>query len=276
VFDLSEQQFKASSKTWVYSLMASNVYREKGQVFVIPGWEVASRWKSPSGLTFEEWTHKDSGGKPDQIVVAFEGTKFSSLDDWQTNLSLIEPRQFREAYAYMDCLVKHRANGARIAVTGHSLGGALALNMSLRLPGIHAYVFDPSPRAFFKVKMKKVKADMRAGVAPERILVYESGEVLAFVRAPWQAAFRNFERYRFNFMDFTNFFAVVSEHNMYLIARGLLMAAIKAKDAQAGQAFTANLSSRDLEDAFKEEKEPGDKKYDIGRCQWIFQTYPVR
>lgn len=261
VFDQEPENMEAATKSWVYALMTSNAYREKGQVFVIPGWEATSRWESNSGLALEEWTHKGPNGQPDEIVVAFEGT--SSLKDWGTNLSLIYPKQFKESFSYVQCL-KQRANGVRIVTTGHSLGGAIALNMSLRISGVDFRGFDSSPRGFAKVHKPYLQAD--------RIFVYEKGEILSFPRVLWWNGLKEFEeRYWYNFMNFRGIGAAISNHNMYLIARGLLMVAIKNHDINARRAFTANLSSKNLADEFKDDKTTAELKHDIEVCKCVFE-----
>lgn len=264
--NLSPYHLRVAARAWPYALMASNVYRDPqdNPFYVIPGWEFASRWHSPSGLSLEEWHRKDQG-QVREIAIVFEGTNFTSLADWRTNFSIIEPRQHREAFAYMQEVVQ-RANleNARVTATGHSLGGALALNMSLRLPNVHLFAFDTSPRAFYKV----------GPIAPaERYILYERGEILSFLRWPWLPQLKVIrDDPRYDFMDFIFGRSITSfkEHDMYLISRGLLLAAIKNGDAEAARAFTANFSQLDLQQAFGP-----DAEHDVGYCRRIFEGHPA-
>jgi hypothetical protein len=265
VLDLDSLHLDAASRAWPYALMSSNVYldAEDSPPYLIPDWQVASRWESPSGLALEEWHHRTSGDV-DGIAVIFKGTDFTSLADWRTNLAVIEPRQHREAFAYMQgAMSRARAEQAHVVVAGHSLGGAIALNMSLRIPGVEMFGFNPSPRAFYDV-----------GHVPEarRTLMYESGEILSFLRWPWWHRLNDFERFRYNFLAFIRFrsLASVQEHSMYLFSRGLLLAAIKAKNAEAGRAFTANFQHLNLA------AELDNSQHDIEACEKIFNGFPVR
>lgn len=267
VLNVSPEHLRIAGRAWPYALMSSNVYRdpEENPIYEVPGWSFVSRWESRSGLALEEWHRKGDGDRIAEIAIIFKGTDFTSLADWRTNLSLIEPRQHREAYEYaQNVLQRAQAQEARVTTAGHSLGGALALNMSLRLPGVDVYAFDTSPRAFYKV----------GSIGPaERYLIYERGEILSFLRWPWLpqlGVVQNAPRY--DFMDFIFGRSITSakEHSMYLISRGLLLAAIKHGDAAAGRAFTANFSGADLEDAFGD-----DASHDIEYCRRIFQQYPV-
>ena len=61
-----------------------------------------------------------------------------------------------------------------IRTTGHSLGGGLALGMSVRFPNVPAVVFDTSPRVFDGL------GDVHFDAVRE--LVYRDGEVLAKLR----------------------------------------------------------------------------------------------
>lgn len=266
VFDQDQEHLDVASKAWVYALMASNAYRDKGKVFVIPGWELASRWESSSSLGLEEWTHKDGSGQTDEIAVAFEGTE--SLTDWRTNVNYLrESPQFKEAFAYMQCLGR-RAAGARIVVTGHSLGGAIALNMSQRLPNVNYFGFDSSPNSYFKVRGSSYVAD--------RYLIYERGEVLMIPRIISLPRRNGVKRCGFDFMDFKNVLSTVSNHSMYLLARGLLMTAIKNNDELARKAFAANLSSQDLTKVFELKgtdttEQKAAKAHDVAACEKLFQ-----
>lgn len=262
--NLSAWHLQKASRAWPYALMSSNVYRE-GPIFRIPGWEAASRWESPSGLALEEWHRKKGTGEIEEIAVVFKGTDFTSLADWRTNLSVIEPRQHREAYAYMlGVMQRAQAQGSRVIATGHSLGGALALNMSLRLPNVDFIGFNPSPRAFYDV--------VHSGPA-ERLIMHERGEILGFLRWPWMPRLKNFTRARYDFMDFIFGRSVTSfkEHSMYLFSRGLLLAAIRGGDKEAGRAFTANFPHRQVEQTFGAGASDGTSAYDQAYCQRIFE-----
>jgi pimeloyl-ACP methyl ester carboxylesterase len=272
VLNLTQAHLDAASRAWPYALMSSNVYRdpENSPAYRIPGWEFVSRSESRSGLALEEWQRKNEDGRVEEVAVVFKGTDFTSVADWRTNLALIEPRQHREAYQYVrGVLDRWRGKGVRVVATGHSLGGALALNMSLRFPNVHFIGFDPSPRAFHGVG--------RYGPA-DRLLIYERGEILSFLRWPWAHRLNDFERYRFDFMDFILGRSITSaqEHSMYLISRGLLLAAIRNRDPGAGRAFTANFSRMNLDTIFgPDNAHPERSQHDIDYCRRIFREYPV-
>lgn len=270
VFNQNKEHLEAASTAWVYALMASNVYRKKGNVYTIPGWTLYERHHSSSGLVLEEWHRLGADKQVVEIAVAFQGTNFSSGADWATNLALWEPRQQKQAIGYMQA-VQERAGQARVVATGHSLGGALALNASLRLPGIYFRGFDSSPRAFFKVAKPKTPLADR----DKRLWIYEKGEVLGFVRQLWRRPVDNScQVLWYNFMDFRlKNLSVIAEHDMYLISRGLLMCAIKNEDEAAGRAFTANFQYHDLSTVF-DEKTRNENQHDQKCCEDLLNRYP--
>jgi hypothetical protein len=247
VLNLAPEHIATAAAVWPYALLASNVYRDpESPYYVVPGWEAQRRWESPSGLAVEEWYKRSAGGALAEIAIVFQGTQFTSIADWRTNLSLVEPRQHREAMAIVtEIMARPEAQGVRTVATGHSLGGALALNMSRRIPGLHFYGFNPSPRAFYG---GSVESDV------ERVWVYEAGEILAFVRLPWQARINRYRPLRYNYLNFIWGRSVTSfkEHSMYLFSRGLLLAAIKSEQGvgEATRAFATNLNVQGYEADF--------------------------
>lgn len=55
VLNIASSHLKAAATAWVYSLMASNVYRDpESPQYVIPNWQAVTRWTSSSGLAVEE------------------------------------------------------------------------------------------------------------------------------------------------------------------------------------------------------------------------------
>lgn len=166
--------------------------------------------------------------------MAYKGTDFKSLADWRANGSLIEPRQFKQAYRHLAAL-RAAHPGAKVMVTGHSLGGAIALNMSLRFDNVPAVVFNTSPNLFFHTKFKN----------NERIHLYETGEILGpFNRTLVRAGLPQIKPYKYNFMDFYGrYFSPVPEHSMYLLSRGVLISAIHGGGEGAREAFVANIDA---------------------------------
>lgn len=79
--------------------------------------------------------------------LAFRGTEFYSLDDWETNLAQhlgLQTSQYEQAYLLaMKVGYRLSATEGRLVLTGHSLGGSLATYAAERLGGT-AIVFNPS------------------------------------------------------------------------------------------------------------------------------------
>ncbi|MCL7423230.1 MAG: alpha/beta hydrolase [Methylobacter sp.] len=265
-FTLSQEKKDVASKHFVYALMSNNVYRDnEGKPnFILPNWAGVLRKVSDSGLAFEEYHKKNENGELIEIAIAFKGTDFGELNDWRTNFSFVEPQQYRQARDFVEeVLARDYVNeSVKITATGHSLGGGIALNMSLLYPGVDAVTFNQSPRAFY---------DVSSPPRNHRELIYEAGEILAFVRIPWHFKLNDFNRTYFNYLDFKSWAnPLINEHSMYLFSRGLLLAAIKEGNPEADVVFMANFINVSLDDAFnvKKAKNPEqDKSY----CRKIFK-----
>ncbi len=243
---LSTQQLAAAERTYLYALMANNAYDDGGQ-YTIPGWTRVARYESTSGLGLDEYK-RDAPG-PLEMVVAFRGTNFTSLKDWKTNAALIEPWQHSEAYDHIAKLRQAHPD-ARLTVTGHSLGGAIALNMSYRFDGLSAYAFNSSPRAFFAAE----------GKTNVRVLAWETGEILNAIRKPWLAVrMQDGERLNFNFMKYNwhNSLKPIAEHGMYGLSRGLMLSAMANGNAHARQVFDANIGAARAASSALENCAPG-------------------
>src|SRR5690606_19676315 len=73
-----------------------------------------------------------------------------------------------------DKLRKEHSSETKFVVTGHSLGGSIALEVSLKREKVDAYVFNTSPR--FSADGYKIYN--------KRVSIVEYGEVLKTLRAP--------------------------------------------------------------------------------------------
>jgi hypothetical protein len=108
-----------------------------------------------------------------EMVIAFRGTEAMSLKDWAHNILPFIKAQSKPAQGLVEQELsnpKHR--NWSISLTGHSLGGGLALEISHKVKGVSAIAFNPSPR---------IGTD-RNGYRNRRIVFREKHEPLALVR----------------------------------------------------------------------------------------------
>jgi len=218
-----------AEKYVVYAMMSSNAYHKTDRAkFALEklGWIQVGlndlptdqpTKESRSGLAYD--IYKKQG--TNEAVMAFRGT--DSKRDWPTgNLmagALIQYKQAREAF---DAYRESHPN-EKIIVTGHSLGGGLALSISVR-KGIDAIVFDSSPRIFDGLGDKHLPAT--------RVLIYQDGEVLEIIRKYSKKIFEVIPQENI-FECFFDFGTrnIVNKHRSDYLASGLLE--LGAKENQA-------------------------------------------
>lgn len=107
-----------------------------------------------------------------EVVIVFRGTNFDRWEDWLHGN--IGERQRYQALATYD-LVKQKYPDASIIVAGHSLGGALAMQVSLCRDVRAAFTFDGSPR--FRNSMCD-----KSRYKNNNFQVIEKGEILRLLR----------------------------------------------------------------------------------------------
>ncbi len=230
----------AVKNNFIYALMASNSYVELSDLqYKIPSWKRIDRWDSSKGLGFDIYIEEKSiASNNTRLVIAFRGTENTSPKDWvYANIYVPLPfhdSQYDEAYNAVKKIKKIYPNH-KIITTGHSLGGALAINSSLRIPGIDAIAFNSSPRFFFGNTKEQNK----------QTLLSEKGEVLNWARWLWCTNYsinkykmKNFDK--FNFYHYKGISKPFKEHSMYRLSRGLLLLAIQVAAEQANEIATAN------------------------------------
>lgn len=216
--DIQEISPDVAAKTALHAMLSSNSYHEDDRVrFPVEklGWiqvdlegnptTEPTRLHSLSGLAFDIFEKRET----DDVVFAFRGTDGGS--DFLFANFAVPPLNLQYTQARKEFHKYWTANkNKNIAVTGHSLGGGLALSISVHF-GIAAITFDSSPRIFDGFGDRHAPA--------ERVVIYEDGEVLEPVRRHWKKIAEvvprgNFYRCSFDFPG--------SQHRIDLLAQRLL------------------------------------------------------
>lgn len=160
------------------------------------------------GVAFKVYERKKDGAT--QIAVSFRGTVFSYWANWKSNLRwfIQWPRDRQDgnlvvqhaiANELADALVKNYSEELRqkdtfkLSITGHSLGGAFAQQLSYAFPPVKysidqypglkvdkVVVFNPSPVNGWYWVGKEVRERNAGGLPISRI--YQHGEILAYMR----------------------------------------------------------------------------------------------
>ena len=155
-----------------YALLALDVYDRPDGLGLPPGFRRDSLVENPAtGFAAAVY----SRDRAPHAVVAFRGTSPLSARDWL--LGNVLAVQNGEGEALLASVRASMPAGQHVAVTGHSLGGAIALSASYRTPKTPAVAFDASFRYTKGPEVDNV-----------RVLVSSQGEVLSAVRRLRSAA----------------------------------------------------------------------------------------
>jgi putative lipase involved disintegration of autophagic bodies len=225
--DIQSISEEVAGRVAAFAMLSSNCYHKDDRVkFAVEklGWvqvdwdgsptSEPSKTHSFSGLAYDIFEKQGSN----EVVFAFRGT--DSKNDYLTANFAVPPfnfqyRQARKEFGrYID-----RNTHKNTMVTGHSLGGGLALSVSVH-HGVAAITFDPSPRIFAGI------GDLHEPA--ERLIVYEDGEILQLFREHWKKLSdvvepKNIYRCSFNFPG--------SQHRSDYLALGLLKLGASANPA---------------------------------------------
>lgn len=146
-----------------------------------------------SGLYYETYVFENAAGQLEEAVIAFRGTenrRGQMFSDWSSNLMAFlgfEPAQYAIARQHMLPLIARLASvledhgqGARIYVTGHSLGGGLAQQTGYLSKSVkEVFTFNTSPVTnWSKLRL----AGLVKNAYPIFHRVYHGGEILEKVR----------------------------------------------------------------------------------------------
>jgi putative lipase involved disintegration of autophagic bodies len=197
--------------------MSSNAY-EGSYYFDLrkQGWNFLSRYEANNGFGADIYINESKKS----IVIAFRGT--DTFKDWSCgNANIFWKGQYKTSLNLVK-KIKNKYKDYKFISVGHSLGGGLALHISLWRKGVEAIAFDSSPRVFKPRKnMKKNK----------KIIIYEDGEILENIRKIFFLLNKigKVEYYKYDFLKGLG----IKEHSMYQLARGLLKVAAISGDKDA-------------------------------------------
>jgi pimeloyl-ACP methyl ester carboxylesterase len=183
--DIQRISAEVAGRFATYAMLSSNSYHSHDRArFAVEklGWIQVDLDGNPttgptmqhehSGLAYDIYEKHDTN----EVVFAFRGTD-SRKDYLMANLA-VPPFNFQYRQARKEFGRYMSQNGhKKAAVTGHSLGGGLALSVSVH-HGVNAITFDPSPRIFDGI------GDLHEPA--ERVIIYEDGEILQLFRAHWR------------------------------------------------------------------------------------------
>jgi hypothetical protein len=145
---------EAAVESYAYAMLSSNAYEDEDEYDVLPPQfkrrSVADN--DDSGLAyavFDRFVVNRSGNlaELEARAIAFRGTDFGSTSDiFSGSLGDSQRVGARRVYAKERAALDAQGNNAvPIEVTGHSLGGALATQISIDNPDVKAFVFNTSP-----------------------------------------------------------------------------------------------------------------------------------
>ncbi len=158
-----------------------------------------------TGLALDVWEKEGANS----TIFAFRGTD-SKWDYVMANLSFPISIQYKSANKKFK---KYAEQFTRdITVTGHSLGGGLALSVSTKNTNVDAIVFDSSPRVFDGLGHEAEEG--------ERVLVFQQGEVLDKIRSKWSVKIDELVQQHKRYV--TNYQSELGPHRADLIAIGLV------------------------------------------------------
>jgi hypothetical protein len=126
-----------------------------------------------TGLAYDIWQHDVD---KHSYVFAYRGSE-GTVDDWLFgNLMAPISPPYRQARNELAAFLRDVDSSATITAVGHSLGGGLALSVSLRV-GVRAVVFNTSPRV--NDGWGTEANDL------ERLLIFQTGEPLRRFTPLW-------------------------------------------------------------------------------------------
>ena len=165
-----------AEESYIYAQMASNTYND-GSNFKLPKEYINTENKDNNGIGFAYSIYERRiKGELKTIVISFRGTEGADFKDWWYGNAW--KMQNDDGLDLFDGIRETTPSKVKIVAIGHSLGGAIALEVSLKRENVDAYVFNTSPR--FSADGYNIKN--------KRVSIVENGEFLKSIRAPFREA----------------------------------------------------------------------------------------
>jgi len=146
------------------------------------------------------------------LVIAYRGT--DDTKDWvHANIDINSDinGQYNNAVK-----VKATYSNPRITTVGHSLGGGLAIHVSVIHEDVDAIVFNPSPRLFIPKGATRFHNKV--------IIIYETGEILTAIRSLFTTLDKvKHSKYKFNYLGGN----AVTEHSMPKFAQCMYVSTLE-------------------------------------------------
>ncbi|BDI61550.1 hypothetical protein MACH05_21100 [Qipengyuania nanhaisediminis] len=146
-----------AAEAWPYAVAATNAYQGDDDIFADLGPRLERLERAPidpehegKGFSYEVFalyppeSEGDAERTPEKLVMAYRGTDVTGLSD--VFYGTLRSDQTGFALDYFEAELARRGRPLEDwVVTGHSLGGALATEVSIRYPQVRAYMFNTSP-----------------------------------------------------------------------------------------------------------------------------------
>lgn len=225
VFDPSP----AAKVGYLYAQLAENVYLPHSTFKLPPELELVQQEENDAtGFAYSVFHRKD-GARLAEVILAFRGTETpkdgwgATIQDWFLG-NLLQQQNEKGRLVYERLRLAHPDRSLPITVTGHSLGGAIALHVSLRSEGAKAVVFNTSS-AFTR----------GAALDNERLSFSDYGEPAKILRASTIAP-----KWVHVIANCTEGFDPLKNHSQARLAACLTRLAAEAGDASAQRSMELN------------------------------------